>query len=159
MRTNVTREKGKPIETIESKGVKIPLYDAGNGKVLLSYYAEGKRKLVKCKNIAAAREEAKVKIGELTLGTAHIGTLTPRQVAVITDATEILRGINLPLSQVAREYAEGYRLLGRQPLILKACEHYAAYLERQKTMHAPIKFSAVVDEFLAAIEKQGRSAR
>ena len=77
MKTSATREKGKPIETIESKGVKIPLYDAGDGKVLISFYAEGKRKLVKCKSLEAAREEAKVKIQELTKGTAHVGTLTP----------------------------------------------------------------------------------
>jgi hypothetical protein len=41
------------------------------------------------------------------------------------------------MSQACREYAEGFRLLGRQPLTVKACEHYAAYLEKQKTMHAP----------------------
>jgi integrase len=152
MKTSATREKGKPIETIESKGVKIPLYDAGDGKVIISFYAEGKRKLVKCKSLEAAREEAKVKIQELTKGTAHVGTLTPRQLAVVTDATEILRGVGIPLSQVAREYAEGFKILGRQPLVLKACEHYAAYLERQKTMHAPVKFPVVVDEFLLAIK-------
>jgi hypothetical protein len=67
--------------------------------------------------------------------------------------------VNLPLSQVAREYAEAYRILGKQPLVVKAAEHYAAYLERQKTLHAPVKFSAVVAEFLKAITAQGRSAR
>ena len=152
MKTSAAREKGKPLETIESKGVKIPLYDAGDGKVIVSFYAEGKRKLVKCKSVEAAREEARVKIQELTKGTAHVGTLTPRQLAVVTDATEILRGVGIPLSQVAREYAEGYKILGRQPLVLKACEHYAAYLERQKTLHAPVKFPVVVDEFLLAIK-------
>ena len=35
---------------------------------------------------------------------------------------------------------------GRQPLIAEAAKHYAAYLERQKTMHAPVKFPAVVDD-------------
>jgi hypothetical protein len=80
--------------------------------------------------------------------------------AVIGDSLEVLRGINVPMSQACREYAEGFRLLGRQPLIVKACEHYyAAYLEKQKTMHAPVKFHAVADDFLEAMERQGRSAR
>ena len=57
-----TKAARGPIETIESKGVKIPLYDAGDGKVIISFYVEGKRKLVKCKSVEAARVEAKAKI-------------------------------------------------------------------------------------------------
>lgn len=152
--------KNGPVETIESKGVKIPLYDAGNGKVLLSFYADGKRKLVKCKGIEAAREAARIKIRELTKGTAHVASLSPRQVAVVADATAILQELgNVSLSQAVRDFAQAYRILGKQPFVVKAAEHYAAYLERQKNMHAPVKFPAVVDEFLAAIAAQGRSAR
>ena len=144
--------KNGPVETIESKGVKIPLYDAGNGKVLLSFYADGKRKLVKCKSIEAAREAARIKIRELTKGTAHVASLSPRQVAVVADATAILQELgNVSLSQAVRDFAQAYRILGKQPFVVKAAEHYAAYLERQKNMHAPVKFPAVVDEFLAAI--------
>ena len=72
---------------------------------------------------------------------------------------EILKGINIPLSQVAREYADAYKTLGRQPLIVEAAKHYAAHLEKQKNMHAPVKFPAVVDEFLKAITAKGRSPR
>jgi integrase len=151
-----------PLEYVESKGIKIPIYSSpafGKESYLIAYYAEGKRRRERFGTLDEARAEAKVKIKELTKGVAHVGSFTARQVAVITDAAEILRGINLPLSQVAREYAEGYRILGRQPLIVKACEHYAAYLERQRVMHAPVKFHVVVDEFLWAIIAQGRSAR
>ena len=41
--------------------------------------------------LEAARKRAKRKIEELSKGTVHVGTLTPRQVAVVTDAVEILR--------------------------------------------------------------------
>jgi integrase len=44
-------------------------------------------------------------------------------------------------------------------LIAEAAKHYAAHLERQKNMYAPVKFPAVVDKFLKAIAAQGRSAR
>jgi integrase len=42
---------------------------------------------------------------------------------------------------------------------MKACEHYAAYLEKQKTLHAPVKFSDAAKEFMEQITGQGRSAR
>jgi integrase len=59
---------------------------------------------------------------------------------------------------VAREYVEAFKILRRQPLIAEAAKHYAAYLEHQRTMQA-VKFPVVVDEFIKAIEAQGRSAR
>ena len=52
------------------------------------------------------------------------------------------------MSPATREYAEAYKILGRQQLIVKAAEHYAAYLEKQKNTAQPVKFPAVVEEFL-----------
>ena len=151
-----------PVAIVESKTSRIPIYaDQHHGKqsFVIAFYADGARKRERFPTLEAARKRAKEKIHELSKGTAHVGTLTPRQVAVVTDAVEILKGINIPLSQVAREYADAYKILGKQPLILDAAKHYAAYLEQQKNMHAPVKFHVVVDEFLWAIISQGRSAR
>ncbi len=155
-----TKAARGPIETIKSKGVKIPLYDAGDGRVIIAFYVEGKRKLVKCKSVETAREEAKAKIQELTTGVAHAGTFSPRQTALINDATAILRELgNVSLSQAVREYSEAFKILDRQPLIVEAAQHYSDFLKRQKTLHTPMKFPAVVDEFLWTIIAQGRSAR
>ena len=88
----------------------------------------------------------------------ELGTFTPHQIAAVIDAVDLLKGVGVSLSQVAREYVEAFKILRRQPLIAEAAKHYAAYLERQRTMHA-VKFPAVVDEFLKAIETAGRSAR
>lgn len=154
--------KPGPAAVVEGKGIKIPIYSSpafGKESYVLAYYADGRRVRERVGSLDDARQQAKAKIKELTTGTAHVGNFTPRQVAVVTDAVEILRGINVPLSQVAREYAEAYKVLGRQPLVMEAAKHYAAYLEKQKTMHAPVKFPAVVDEFLTAIAAQGRSPR
>jgi integrase len=151
-----------PAEIVESKTSRIPIYTGqhhGKKSFLIAYYADGARKRERFPTLEEARKRAKEKIQELSKGTAHVGNLTPRQVAVVTDAVEILRGINIPLSQVAREYAEAYKTLGRQPLIAEAAKHYAAHLERQKNLHAPVKLPAVVDEFLKAITAQGRSPR
>jgi integrase len=151
-----------PVEIVESKTSRIPIYAGqhyGKQSFLIAYYADGARKRERFPTLHAARKRAKEKIQELSKGTAHVGTLTPRQVAVVTDAVEILKGINVPLSQVAREYAHAYKALGKQPLVVEAAKHYAAHLEKQKNMHAPVKFSVVVDEFLWAIITQKRSAR
>ena len=67
---------------------------------------------------------------------------------------DLLKGVGVSLSQVAREYVEAFKILRRQPLIAEAAKHYAGYLERQRVMHA-VKFPAAVDEFLKAIEAQG----
>ena len=151
----VTMKSG-PIEVVRTKGIEIPIYSAparGRENYIVSYYANGKRKRDRAgTSIEEARAFAKSKIEELTKGTAHVGPLTPRQVAVVTDAVEILKGISIPLSQVAREYSDAYKVLGRQPLILDAAKHYAAHLEKQKNLHAPVKLPAVVDEFLKAID-------
>ena len=151
-----------PVEIVESKTSRIPIYAGqhhGKQSFLIAYYADGARKRERFPTLEEARKRAKEKIQELSKGTAHVGNLTPRQVAVVADAVEILKGINIPLSQVAREYADAYKTLGRQPLIVEAAKHYAAHLEKQKNMHAPVKFPAVVDEFLKAITAKGRSPR
>ena len=151
-----------PVEIVESKTSRIPIYAGqhhGKQSFLIAYYADGARKRERFPTLEEARKRAKEKIQELSKGTAHVGNLTPRQVAVVADAVEILKGINIPLSQVAREYADAYKTLGRQPLIVEAAKHYAAHLEKQKNMHAPVKLPAVVDEFLKAITAKGRSPR
>ena len=59
-------------------------------------------------------------------------SFTPRQIAAVVDAVDLLKGVGVSLSQVAREYVDAFKILRRQPLIAEAAKHYAAYLERQK---------------------------
>ena len=125
---------------------------------MISYYADGRRKRERFYSIEEARSQARARIKELASGTAHVGSFTPRQIAAVVDAVDLLKGVGVSLSQVAREYVEAFKVLRRQPLIAEAAKHYAAYLERQRTMHA-VKFPVVVDEFLKVIEAQGRSDR
>ncbi len=153
--------KAGPVEVVESRGVRIPIYSSpafGKESYLISYYAEGRRKRERAGTLEDARSQAKAKIKELTSGTAHVSTFTPRHIAAVVDAVDLLKGVGVSLSQVAREYVEAFKILRRQPLIAEAAKHYAAYLERQRVMHA-VKFPAAVDEFLKAIKAHGRSAR
>jgi integrase len=155
------KAKGEAVEVVESKASKIPIYAGmhhGKESFLIAYYADGARKRERFPTIEDARKRAKEKIEELAKGTAHVGAFTPRQIVAVIDAVDLLKGIGVSLSQVAREYVEAFKILRRQPLIAEAAKHYAAHLERQTSMHA-VKFPAVVDEFLKAIETKGRSAR
>jgi integrase len=153
--------KSGPVEVVESKTSRIPIYASihhGKESYLIAYYADGARKRERLPTLEAARKRAKEKASELAKGTAHVGNFTPRQVLAVADAVDLLKSVGVSLSQVAREYVEAFKILRRQPLIAEAAKHYAAYLERTRTMQA-VKFSAVVDEFLKAIETKGRSAR
>ena len=48
-------KKRGPVEVIQGKNTRIPIYDAGAGKYIAAYYAEGKRKLVKFQSLDAAK--------------------------------------------------------------------------------------------------------
>jgi integrase len=153
--------KSGPVEVVRSKTSRIPIYAGihhGKESYLIAYYADGTRKRERFPTLEAARKRAKEKIQELAKGTAHVENLTPRQILAVADAVDLLKSVGVSLSQVAREYVEAFEILRRQPLIAEAAKHYASYLERKRTMQA-MKFSAVVDEFLKAIETKGRSAR
>jgi integrase len=158
----VTNED-RPRPSRQSERHRIPIYSSparGRENYLITNYVEGKRRRDRAgTTLEAARAFARGKIDELTKGTAHVGSLTPKQLAVVNDAADVLRGTNVSLSHASREYAKAFRILGRQPWIVEAAKHYAAHLEKQRTMHAPVKLPAVVDEFLKAITAQGRSAR
>ena len=48
------KERG-PVEIIKGKTSSIPIYDAGGGRFIAAYYAEGKRRMVKYKSLEAAK--------------------------------------------------------------------------------------------------------
>ena len=52
------KERG-PVEIIKGKTSSIPIYDAGGGRFIAAYYAEGKRRMVKYKSLEAAKAGAK----------------------------------------------------------------------------------------------------
>ena len=156
--------KRGPVEVVEWKTSKIPIYAGlhhGKKSFLIAYYADGKRKRERFHSIEEARAEAKEKIGGLTKGTAHVGTFSAREVAVVTDAVEILRGINVPLSKVVRDYAEAYKILGDKPEIVEAAKHLAAFREEQKKKAdlVPIKLPDLVQKFMADIRERKKSRR
>lgn len=156
---NSLKKTGRgPVEIIEAKGVRIPIYRAtafGKESYLLSYYADGKRVQSRASSIEEARKAARAKIETLTTGAAHVGTLTPRQTAVVTDAVEILKSISVPLSTVAREYAEAFKILEGKGTIVEAARFFVA----EKAVELiDIKFADAAKKFEIRNEDQNFSA-
>lgn len=153
---SVAKKRG-PLEIVEAKGVSIPIYDAGGGKVLLAYYADGERKMVKRKDLASGRQRAKELINDLAAGTAHIVSLTPKQAAVVNTAVDILQPHDIGLAEAARQVAAANQILGGIGTIEEAARLLVAERQRQQVPSMP--FGKVVENFLNEIKPPSRSYR
>ena len=127
------------------------------GKVLLAYYAEGRRKLVKCQSLEAGRKRAKDIIDNLTSGNAHVGNFTARQTAAINDAVEILRSTGVSLTEAARQFAEAHSLLAGCGSLSDAVRCFLE--QRKRAQLSPIKLSDLVEKFMQHIREQKKSRR
>ncbi|CAN5624758.1 hypothetical protein BH09VER1_BH09VER1_14020 [soil metagenome] len=146
------------VEVIESKGVKIPIYRGlhhGKQSYLIAYYADGKRIRERTQTLEDARQQAKAKIKDLTMGSAHVGTLTLRQTAAVMDAIAILKDINTPLSQMAREYAEARKILNGHGTVVDAARLFTRETAKREIPRRT--FAQVVEEFRASIATAGLS--
>ena len=145
-------KKRGPVEVIQGKNTRIPIYDAGAGKYIAAYYAEGKRKLVKFQSLEAAKRGAKEIIEKLTTGIAHVATFTPKQTAAINDAADALRPTGVTLTEAARQFAEAHKILSGKS-ILHAAQFYARHLEEEQRRGAltPITFPELAEKFMGAI--------
>ena len=146
------KKKRGPIEVVQGKGIKIPIYDSpirGSPSFQLAFYKEGRRDRERTTTIEAARKRAKELIEELASGKAHAGTFTAAQAAVINDAVATLKPLNVPISQAMREYADASRILAGHGSISEAAHFFIQ--ERRKRQICPIKFQELVEKFLKSI--------
>jgi hypothetical protein len=123
MSHSLRRGKRGPIEVIENKGVKIPIYFSpirGAQSYQLAFCKAGKRKRERTGELEVARKRARELIEELASGAAHFGTFTPRQTVMINEIVEMLKPLNVPLTEAVRQFAEAHTLLAGQGSILEA---------------------------------------
>ena len=141
------------MEIIKEKTTSIPIYDAGDGKYIAAYYAEGKRRLVKYKSLEAAKAGAKEIIQTLTTGVAHVATFTPKETASINDAVDILAPLEISLTEAVRQFAEAHKALGGGSIV-SAAQFYANHLEEENRRGAltPITFPELTTKFLESIK-------
>ncbi len=148
------KAKGRgPVEIIKEKTTSIPIYDAGDGKYIAAYYAEGKRRLVKYKSLEAAKAGAKEIIQTLTTGVAHVATFTPKETASINDAVDILAPLEISLTEAVRQFAEAHKVLGGGSIV-SAAQFYSKHLEEENRRGAltPITFPELTTKFLDSIK-------
>ena len=147
------KQKKGPVEIIKEKTTSIPIYDAGDGRYIATYYAEGRRKLVKYKSLEAAKAGARDIIKTLTTGTAHVAAFSPKETASINDAIEILAPCGVALTEAARQYADAYKTLGGASIV-SAAHFYAKHLEEENRRGAltPITFPELTAKFLESIK-------
>ncbi|OJV22946.1 MAG: hypothetical protein BGO12_02585 [Verrucomicrobia bacterium 61-8] len=160
MSSKVAKVKRGPVETIEGKGIKIPIYYSpirGVDSYQLSFYKAGKRDRERVASLEAGRTRAKELIEELADGTAHIAVFTPKQTAAVNEAVEILQPTRVSLTEAARQFAEAYTLLDGDGTLTEAVKYFLA--ERNKARLPSIKFGDLVKLFLENIEEQKKSRR
>jgi integrase len=146
------KERG-PVEIIKEKTASIPIYDAGDGKFIAAYYAEGKRRLVKYKSLEAAKTGAREIIKTLTTGVAHVAAFSPKETASINDAVDILAPLEISITEAVRQFAEAHKLLGGGSIV-SAAQFYAKHLEEENRRGAltPITFPELTTKFLESIK-------
>jgi len=147
------KERG-PVEIIKEKTSSIPIYDAGGGRFIAAYYAEGKRRMVKYKSLEAAKAGAKEIIQTLTTGVAHVAAFSPKETASINEAVDILTPLGVTLTEAVRQFAEAHKIL-RGGSIVSAAQFYAKHLEEENRRSAltPITFPELTTKFLDSIKE------
>lgn len=154
------------VETVESKGIKIPIYRervkvAGESyeSFRIAYYQGGARKRERAKTLTLARKRAWELIATLADGTAHVGTLTPREHAVVGEALQILQhaGGKVGLLDAVRQYADAAIKLEERGSIADAVKVFLD--ECNKVQQEPINFPKLVEIFIQDLQAENCSRR
>ena len=131
-----------------------PTIKAGTTYFVLDYRAQGKRKLVWRSTLAKAKKAADAAIDKITEGQAEVLNLKAADAYAYTRARDALVGIEKGIDDVAKEYAEAYRLLNGKASILEACRDWA---KRNAVVLPRITVAAAVEEFNLQCVANGKS--
>lgn len=159
MKTGIKKKRG-PIDVVEGKGVKIPIY-AGEIRGVISYqfpyYLNGARKRERASTLEAARVRARELVEELATGVAHVGSFTPRESAAINEAVEILRPLGVTLTDAVRQFAYARKKLNGEGEIADAVNFFMT--QRSKAKLPEVLISDLVMKLLADLRNKEKSRR
>ncbi len=159
MSLTLKKEKTRgPVEVIDYKGVKIPIYLSPlreKESYLLAYYAEGERRRERVPTLEEARKRAKQLVSDLNQGNVHVTSFSVKQTAAITEAVEILSPLDISITEAARIIARAHKALEGRPL-MEAVDFYAKHLgeEARRGAVQSITLPDLVKKYLEAIEGQ-----
>lgn len=160
MSRTVEKSKRGPVEVVEGKGIRIPVYYSpyrDTESYLLAYYSGGKRERERASSLPAARKRAKELIEDLSKGTAHVASFTAKEAAAVNTAVDILQPLDIGLTEAARQIAAANEILGGFGTIEEAARLLVA--ERQRHQIPVKRFGDVVKEFLDEVKPPARSYR
>lgn len=160
MARNAESKQRGPVETIEGKGISIPIYSSpyrGTESYLLAYYAEGRRKRERAASLKIARKRGRDLIEELASGAVHVVSFTPTQTAAINEAVEILRPLGVSLTEAVRQFADAHSRLGGQGSLGDAVKFYLE--QKTKAQIVPISVPVLVSRLLADFREKEKSRR
>lgn len=159
--SRTTREKRRgPVESVEGRGISIPVYFSpyrGTDSYLVAYYAEGQRKRERAPSLEAARRRGRQLIEELSTGIAHVTAFSPKETAAINEVVEILRPLRVSLTEAVRQFADAKNRLGDQGTLVDAVKFFLEH--RAKDAATPITLPSLVEKLLAEFREKGKSRR
>jgi len=124
----MNNDESDDVREVKRNGITVrirPTIKDGITRFVLDYYANGQRKLVWRSTMAAARTAANAAIDKITEGQAEVLNLKATDAYAYTRARDALAGIEKGIDDVAKEYAEAYRLLKGKASVLEACRDWA----------------------------------
>jgi len=124
----MNNDESDDVREVKRNGITVrirPTIKDGITRFVLDYYANGQRKLVWRSTMADARTAANAAIDKITEGQAEVLNLKATDAYAYTRARDALAGIEKGIDDVAKEYAEAYRLLKGKASVLEACRDWA----------------------------------
>jgi integrase len=159
-KTPKKQQKNTPVETVEFRDIKLPIYRRAAGKYqnyIFSYYSAGKR-VQKCLgNLEEAISIAKEIARQLSEGTGRTISLTPEQVADYLAAERELRPLGLSVAQASVRLAEAMKHIPAGGSLVEAAKSYARQRGREKLPE--VLLPEVVRLYVESKEKKNCSLR
>lgn len=158
--SRVPKTKRGPVEVIEGKGVRIPIYAGeirGSKSYQFPYYLNGIRKRERASTLDAARTRARELVEELATGVAHTAAFTPKETAAINEAVDILRPLGVPLTEAVRQFAFARKRLNGEGEIADAVDFFLA--QKAKAKLPEVRIPDLVEKLLADLRSKEKSRR
>lgn len=139
----------KKCETISVGGILARVYRSNTGGYeswLVRYYVDGKAKSLRATSLEEAKKKAKQVLADVSSGSAHVMSFSPREAANIAAAVEKLKVVGVPLLDAVTQFCDAHTTIGSEGTISEAARYFVADKERRKLK--PIAVPDLVARFL-----------
>ena len=152
------RKRGAPLCTVRQGSASVPIYSGpvnGKTRYTIAFYRNGQRVRRMFTKLEDAKREAKIAAANIQKGYQENNDLRPAERDAYLAATELLKGVSVPLVSAIEEYTECRKRLGDVPLLSAVDE----FLRRMNGVMIGVTVPDAVKEFIEAKEQDGMSKR